>query len=204
MTSPKRKPAPRGRKGSPAGKAPSRSRRGPAVAAELPLQQGLVEMAAVGAQSFLWLATVVVTVAALAAAAFGIWSLRPLPGYWSERVRVGSPFEATFRVQNASQWFPLSHLKIRCVLNGVDASNMPPVDADTSQIPARIEPGTHATFTCPFPAADLDVALRSELYFRSEYDLPLLGAFRITDNQGPFALDTRALPPRWTAKPTKY
>ena len=204
MATTKRKPATRGRKGSAAAKAPARSRTRPALVAEPPLQQGLVEMATVGAQSFLWLVTVVVTVAALAAAAFGIWSLRPLPAYWSERVRAGSPFEATFRVQNASEWFPLSHLKIRCVLTGVDASNMPPVDADTSQIPARIEPGTHATFTCPFQAADLDVALRSELYFRSEYDLPVIGAFRITDNQGPFALDTRALPPRWTAKPTKY
>ncbi|HEY4167228.1 MAG TPA: hypothetical protein VGM96_10645, partial [Reyranella sp.] len=75
MATTKRKPATRGRKGSPAAKA-ARSRRRPAVAAELPLQQGLVEMATVGAQSFLWLVTVVVTVAALAAAAFGIWSLR--------------------------------------------------------------------------------------------------------------------------------
>src|SRR5690242_1527869 len=139
MATTKRKPAPRGRKNPPTAKAPARSRKQPAVVAEVPLQQGLAEMAAVGAQSFLWLATVVVVFAALAAAAFGIWSLRPLPGYWSERVRVGSPFEATFRVQNASEWFPLSHLKIRCVLNGVDASNMPPVDADTSQIPARIK-----------------------------------------------------------------
>ena len=160
-------------------------------------------MATIGAQSFLWLAMLVAIVAGLAGAAFGIWSLRPLPAYWSERVRAGSPLAATFRVQNASAWFPLSHLRIRCVLSGVDAPDMPPVDADTSQIPARIEPGTHATFTCPFRAADLDVALRSELYFRSEYDLPVLGALRITDNQGPFALDTRALPPRWTAKPGK-
>jgi hypothetical protein len=202
MTTTKRKPARRGRKSSPPGRAPRAGSRSPALA-ELPLQQGLVEMATIGAQSFLWLAMLVVIVAGLAGAAFGIWSLRPLPAYWSERVRSGSPFAATFRVQNASAWFPLSHLRIRCVLSGVDAPDMPPVDADTSRIPARIEPGTHATFTCPFQAADLDVALRSELYFLSEYDLPVLGSFRITDNQGPFALDTRALPPRWTAKPAK-
>jgi len=160
-------------------------------------------MATIGAQSFLWLATVVASVAALAGAAFGIWSLRPLPAYSSERVRVGSPFEVTFRIENASAWFPLSHLKIRCALAGVDASDMPPVEADGSKIPARLGPGEQASFTCPFRAGDLDVALRSELYFRSEYDLPVLGSLRLSDNGGPFVLNTRLLPPRWTAKPGK-
>ena len=199
----KRKPAGRGKKSSPAAKAPRSRRQSPVVVAELPLRQGLIEMAAIGAQALLWLATVVASAAALAGAAFGIWSLRPTPAFWSERVRAGSAFAAEFRVQNASEWFPLSRLTIRCVLSGVDAPDMPPVDADTSRIPARLEPGTQSTFTCPFHAADLDVALRSEIYFRSEYDLPVLGWFRLSDNQGPFVLDTRLLPPRWTAKPAK-
>src|ERR1700739_2476811 len=100
MATTKRKPATRGRKTSPAAKGPSRSGRrpAPAVVTELPLQQGLVEMAPVGSQSLLWLVMVVVGFAVLAAAAFGIWSLLPVPAYWSERVRAGSPLEATFRV----------------------------------------------------------------------------------------------------------
>lgn len=199
MTTTKRKPATRGKKSSPAAKGPSRSRRQPALIAEPPLQQGLLEMAAVGAQSLLWLATVVAIFAGLAGAAFGIWSLRPLPAYSSDRVKAGSAFAATFRVENVSAWFPLSHLKIHCALSKFETPDM--VDADQSRIPDRLEPGQSATFTCPFPDADLDVALRSEIYFRSEYDLPVLSAFRLANNGGPFVLDTRLLPPRWTAKP---
>ena len=159
-------------------------------------------MATVGAQSVLWLVTVVVVFAALAAAAFGIWSLRPLPAYSSDRVTAGSAFQATFRVENVSAWFPLSHLKIHCALTRYATPDM--VEADPSRIPDRLEPGQAATFTCPFAGADLDAALRSEIYFRSEYDLPVLDSFRLTNNGGPFVLDTRLLPPRWTAKPGKY
>ncbi|HLG45150.1 MAG TPA: hypothetical protein VKY24_02825 [Reyranella sp.] len=199
MATTKRKPATRGRKSSPAAKGPPRSRRRPAVAADLPLQQGLVEMATVGAHSFVWLTSVVLFLAALAAAAVGIWSLRPLPAYSSDRVTAGSAFQATFRVQNVSAWFPLSHLKIHCALTSYETPDM--VAADQSWIPDRLDPGQSATFTCAFPAADLDVALRSEIYFRSEYDAPVLSSFRIANNGGPFVLDTRLLPPRWTAKP---
>jgi hypothetical protein len=201
MATTKRKPATRGKKGSPAAKGAPRSRRQAPVAAELPLQQGLVEMATVGAQSFVWLASVVVFFAALGAAAFGIWSLRPLPAYSSNRVKAGSAFGATFWVENVSPWFPLSHLKIHWALTSYETPDM--VAADQSRIPDRLEPGQSATFTCPFPAADLDVALRSEIYFRSEYDAPVLSSFRISNNGGPFVLDTRLLPPRWTAKPGK-
>ena len=198
MPSPKRSPAKRGKKRSPAASGP-RSRKPTAVIAEAPLQQGLLEMATVGAQSFLWLATVVVVFAALAGAAFGVWSLRPLPAYSSSRVTAGSAFQATFRVENVSAWFALSHLKIHCALTSYETPDM----VDASRLPDRLEPGQSATFTCPFPAADLDVALRSEIYFRSEYDAPVLSSFRITNNGGPFVLDTRLLPPRWTAKPGK-
>ena len=65
-----------------------------------------------------------------------------------------------------------------------------------------------ATFKCPFRALlkgssndELGVALRSEIYFQSEYDLPLLHSFRTTASNGPFVLNTTLLPPRWTAKP---
>jgi len=166
-------------------------------------------MATIGAQSFLWLVTVGVMFAALGAAAFGIWSLRPVPAYSSSGVTAGSAFAATFRVENASAWFPLSHLRIHCALTGFETPDM--VGADQPRIPARLEPGESATFTCPFRAAaggspndDLDVALRSEIYFRGEYDVPVLSSFRLTDNRGPFILNTRLLPPRWTAKPGKY
>jgi hypothetical protein len=210
MTSTKRKPATRGKKNPPAAKGPRSRRRSPVVA-EVPLQQGLLEMATIGAQSFLWLATVVAIIAGLAGAGFGIWSLRPVPTYSSEGVTAGSAFGVTFQVENASAWLPLSHLKIRCAVARLETIEMPPVEADTSRIPARLEPGESATFTCPFRAAaggstndDLDLALRSEIYFRSEYDLPVLGSFRLIDNRGPFVLNTRLLPPRWTAKPGKY
>ena len=70
--------------------------------------------------------------------------------------------------------------------------------------------GKSATFTCPFRSVlggsandDLDVALRSEIYFRSEYDLPVVGSLPLADNRGPFILNTRLLPPRWTAKPDR-
>jgi hypothetical protein len=198
MATTKRKPGARGRKSPPAAKGPPRSRRRAPIAPEPPLQQGLLEMATIGAQSVLWLATVVVVFAALAAAAFGIWSLRPLPAYSSDRVTAGSPFGVTFRVENTSTWFALSRLKISCVLGRPETSS---VEAD-GRFPARLEPGEAATFTCPFRATDdLDAALRSEIYFHSEYDVPLIGTLRLADNGGPFVLDTRLLPPRWTAKP---
>jgi hypothetical protein len=165
-------------------------------------------MASLGAQSFLWLAMVVAGAAALAGAAFGIWSLRPVPEYSSERVKTGSSFAVTFRVENASPWFSLSHLKISCVLMTPEAPNAPPVEATELRVPSGLGPGESATFTCPFRAVlgnatndDLEVALRSEIYFRSEYDVPVVGSLRLSDTRGPFVLNTRLLPPRWTAKP---
>lgn len=162
-------------------------------------------MATIGAQSFLWLATLVLIGAMLAGVGFGIWSLRPVPSYYSARVTIGSAFAVNFRIENTSSWFPLAHLKIRCMVDGIDAPDMPPVEADVSKIPERLEPGAEATFTCPFRAADPEVAQRSALYFRSEYDLPValpvLGQMRLTNNRGPYVLDMKLLPPRWTAKP---
>jgi hypothetical protein len=159
----------------------------------------LLELATIGAQSFLWLAMVVAIGAALAGVAFAVWSLRPTPEYASDGITAGSPFAVTFRVENTSTWFPLSHLMIRCVLTNPETA----VDVEKSRIPVQLGPGERATFTCPFRGTsdDLDAALRSELYFRSEYDMPLRGSFRLSDDRGPFVLNTRLLPPRWTAKP---
>jgi hypothetical protein len=208
MTPPKRKPARRGRKSSPAAKRPRAPTRSPV--AELPLQQGLLEMATIGTQSALWLVMAAAIIAALAGVAFGVWSFRPIPEYSSEGVTAGSPFDVTFRVENASAWFPLSHLRISCVLVRPAAPDMPPVEANGLRASSGLGPGESTSFTCPVRIAlgsstndDLDVALRSEIYFRSEYDVPVAGSFsiRLADDRGPFVLNTRILPPRWTARP---
>jgi hypothetical protein len=201
MASTKRKPARRGKSNKK--KSPVSKRQPVRVAAELPLRQGLVEMATIGAQSFFGVATVVAGLVLVAGAIFIAWSLRPVPAYSSDQVTVGSPFAVTFRVDNTNQWFPLSHLKIRCEVAGADMPGMPPADVDTSRIPSRLEPGEQASFTCPLRPVDQEVALRSELYFHSEYDAPGPVRFRLTANVGPFILNTKLLPPRWTAKPGK-
>jgi len=191
----------------------SRSQRRPRAIEPPPsLQQGLIELASDGAQSFLWVGVTLTIIAAIAAAAFGIWSLRPIPSYASEGVEAGSPFGVTFRIENTNAWFPMSNLRIRCVLAHGGASEMPPVEASDLRFPGAtsvLEPGQSATFKCPFRALpgsangdELGVALRSEIYFRSEYDLPVVRSFRVTNNKGPFILNTRFLPPRWTGKPT--
>jgi hypothetical protein len=192
----KRKPSSRGSKRRPTGRRP----------AELPLQQGLVELATMGARSLLWVVFTTAILAAIAGLAFTAWTLRPVPAYGSEGVEIGSPFDATFRVENANQWFPLARLSISCVLMYAGEPNIPPIAASNS--PSHLEPGEAATFKCPFRTAlrggsklDLDTALRSEIYFHSTYDLPLIGSFRLTDHRGPFVLNTRLLPPRWTGKP---
>lgn len=190
----------------------SRSQRRPGVIGPPPsLQQGLIELASDGAQSFLWVGVTLVIIAAIAAAAFGIWSLRPVPNYASEGVEAGSPFGVTFRIENTNAWFPMSNLRVRCVVAHGGASEMPPVEASDLRFPggtSDLEPGQSATFKCPFRALpssaggdELGVALRSEIYFHSEYDLPVVHSFRVTSNKGPFILNTRFLPPRWTGKP---
>jgi hypothetical protein len=203
----KRKVASRGAsKRRPAARRPG-ARAHPPVA-EIPLQRGLLELATVGAQSFLWLASVAAVLLAVAGAGFGVWALRPVPGYTSERVEMGSPFGVTFRVENTNGWFALSHLKISCGLVRPPPADALWVEANAARIASDLGPGDSATFTCPFGGAlgvstgdDLDVALRSELYFHSEYDMPLIGAPKLADTGGPFVLNTRLLPPRWTGKP---
>jgi hypothetical protein len=177
------------------------------VAAELPLEQGLREMASIGAQSFVWLFLAAATVAAAIGAAIIVWALRPAPAYSSEAIAAGSPFDVTFRIENTSPWFPMSRLRLSCVLAYPGAPDLPPTRAADIR---ELGPGEAASFKCPFPAAlkgapadEVAVATRSEISFRSEFDLPVLGWFRLGDERGPFVLNTRILPPRWTAKPDR-
>ena len=202
---PKRKPTRRSPKRSP-------RTRPQAYGSELPLEQGLVEMAAIGAQSFLWLVLVVGAMAAVAGGAFIAWSMRPVPVYLSERVKTGSPFDVEFWIENSSAWFPMSHLSISCVLAYPGAPDLPPTPASDVRLPGKpaapasgVGPGEMAIFKCPFPANlrgtdELAIATRAEIYFRIAYDLPVFGSLRLTDNRGPFVLNTKLLPPRWAGK----
>jgi hypothetical protein len=157
--------------------------------------------------------------AALAGTAAGLWALRPSPTFSSDGVVTGSPFDVTFRVKNRDPWFTLSNLKIGCVLAQVRASPNSPTMVDPAMVdatnvrlsgkqPNGLEPGESGTFSCPFRADlievtsdDPGIAQRAEIYFRSQYDLPLIGSLRITDDSARFVLNTRVLPPRWTLKP---
>jgi hypothetical protein len=153
-------------------------------------------------------------IAALAGTAAVLWALRPSPTFSSEGVVVGSPFDVMFRVENRHSWLVLSHLKISCVLAQVRAVPIEPTMVEATNVrfsgkeATALEPGEAGTFTCPFRGAleqptrdDPDIAPRAEIYFRSQYDLPLIGSLRVTDNSGRFFLNTRVLPPRWTSKP---
>ncbi|MCW5738017.1 MAG: hypothetical protein KIS73_28100 [Enhydrobacter sp.] len=168
-----------------------------------------------GAQAFRQLLFVVVAIAALVGVALGVWSLRPTPGYASEGLTTGSPFDLTFKVENQSSWLELSNLSISCIVDHIRASGLPPtrVDAKDVRFPSpgtlTLQPGETATFTCPFRALighpindDPDIVRRSEIYFHAEYDVPVLRSFRISDDSAHFSFDTRRLPPRWViAKP---
>ncbi len=142
----------------------------------------------------------------------------PIPTFSSADVAAGSPFDATFQVENRNSWLGLANLKISCVLAQVRASPISPTMVDPTMVDATnvrfagkqangLEPGESGTFTCPFQVAltptkdDPGIAQRAEIYFRSEYDLPLIGSLRLTDNSARFSLNTRLLPPRWTSKP---
>lgn len=170
-------------------------------------------MAQGGAQSLAQMLLVLVVLALVAGAATGLWLLRPVPSYSSDDVTAGSPFDVTFRVENKDAWFPLANLKISCVLAHVRGEPIAPtlVEATNVRLAANgvagLEPGEAGTFTCPFLAFlehetkdDPGVATRAEIYFRSDYDLPQLGWFRLSDNSARFFLDTRLLPPRWVRK----
>jgi hypothetical protein len=198
---PKRKPTRR----SPKRRPPARPQ---AYGSELPLEQGLVEMATIGAQSFAWLVLVIAALAAVVGGAVIAWSMRPVPIYLSERIKTGSPFDVEFWVENSSAWFSMSHLSLSCALLYPGAPNLPPTPASEVRLPGNptaLAPGEMATFKCPFPADlrgtdELSVATRGEIYFRVIYDMPVFGWFRLSDDRGPFVLNTKLLPPRWTGR----
>ena len=180
-------------------------------AREIPLQQGLREFAREGAHSLFWVAFAFAVIVIGAGLALAAWSLRPIPEYASEGIESGSPFDVVFRVRNASAWFPLSHPKISCILTYAGEPDLPPVPASDVKFPPgssfQLEPGEEATFRCPFRTAlrgiltdELGTGLKSELYFRNTYDLPLGGSLHLTDSRGPFVLNAKLLPPRWTTK----
>lgn len=178
------------------------------------MQQEMLQLARGGAQLLQQVLVTVFVIGVAAVAAWGVWSIRPMPSYSSPDLTVGSPFDLTFKVENESPWFALANLKISCILDHVRASGLPPslVDATDVQFPSGgisgLEPGESATFTCPFRALightisdDADIVRRSEIYFRAEYDVPVLRSFRLTDYSVHFVFDTRLPPPRWVAKP---
>ena len=215
----KQKPGRKPRKSGVTRSTPGPRRQPRAQAPRLPpptLRQELLLLARGGVRSVQQVLLALVVVGLLAGVGFGAWSLRPTPSYSSEDVTAGSPFDVTFRVKNRNPWFALSNLRISCVVAHVRASGMQPtlIGANDVRFPAGsalgLEPGESATFTCPFRTLighpindDPGVAQRAEIYFRGEYDLPLFGSFRITDNSARFFLNTRLLPPRWTSKPSE-
>lgn len=187
-----------------------RPRRQVALPPPLTLQQELTLMARSGARSLTQALITVAVIVVVGTAAMALWSLRPIPGYSSDDVLAGSPFDVAFRVENTSPWFALANLKVSCVLAQVRASGIPPtlIDSVDAQFPtgaAHLEPGQSASFRCPFRSLighpitrDAEIVQRAEIYFHSKYDAPLLGSLRITDNSDHFFLNTRLLPPRWT------
>ncbi len=175
-------------------------------------------MARGGAQSLAQMLRAVIVMALVAGAAAGVWLLRPAPSYSSEDVTAGSPFDVTFRVENKDAWFPLANLNISCVLAHVRAEPIAPtlIAATNVRLAATgtntgatgLEPGESGTFTCPFLSFldhetkdDPGVATRAEIYFRSDYDVPLPGSLRLSNDSARFFLDTRLLPPRWVRTP---
>jgi hypothetical protein len=165
-----------------------------------------------GIRSLFWVFVAGSAIALVAGLAAGLWALRPIPEFTSDGVEIGSPFDVTYRIRNTSQWFALSRPGISCLLTYAEAPDSRPVKASDVKLPAgsplQLEPGQSGTFRCPFPPAlrgavngETATALRSQLYFRTTYDLPLYDSFRLTDSRGPFVLNTQLLPPHWTAKP---
>jgi hypothetical protein len=220
MAKKRKKPAPRPRK--PAREPQPRKRRPSAAAPPppVPFDQELLQLAKGAAGTLQRMLLTALVLAAIAGIAATLWALRPTPTFSSEGVAAGSPFDVTFRVENGDPWMALANLRIRCVLAQVRASPISPtmvdpimVDATNVRLagkaPATLEPGEAGTFTCPLAAAlgqpardEPGIAERAEIYFRSEYDLPLIGAPRLTHNSARFILNTHLLPPRWTRKPS--
>src|SRR3990167_11000887 len=80
------------------------------------------------------MARVLVVLALVAGAAFGLWLLRPVPSYSSDDVTEGSPFDVTFRIENKDAWFPLANLKISCVLAHVRGEPIAPTLIEATNV----------------------------------------------------------------------
>jgi hypothetical protein len=180
----------------------------------VPLEQELMHLAR-GAASTVkrWVIGLLVlfVVATLAAA---LWSLRPVPSFASDDVTAGSPFDVTFKVENDNAWLPIHNLRIYCVLAQVRALPIEPTIVEAANLrlggtlAGGLASGASGSFTCPLRSTlgqadrdDAGVVQRAEIYFRSRYDLPLIGSIRLTENSPLFILNTRLIPPRWTMKP---
>jgi hypothetical protein len=126
------------------------------LGADQPLQEGLVEMATIGAQSVLWLFLAVGILAAVAGVAVLAWSLRPVPVYLSERVKRGSPFDVEFWIENSSSWFGMSHLSISCVLTYPGTPDLSPTPVTDVQLPGKPSPLCWASTArrCARPSSD--------------------------------------------------
>lgn len=209
-TRPKPKPTPKPK--PPSG--PRSPRRAPRAAPPPALDRELLQIARGAAGTLRRTVIVGLALGTLATLAAGLWSLRPSPDFSSDVVAAGSPFDVAFQVRNGSSWLPLANLRLLCVLDQVRAVSAEPVIVEAANV--RLEgslanglaPGASGSFTCPLRAAlpptmrdDAGIPPRAEIYFRSRYDLPFVGSFRVTDNSPLFVLNTRLLPPRWTVKP---
>jgi len=190
---------------------PRRRMQTPPPMREIPLDQGLRALGAEGARTLFSALLAFAVLAAIAGGAFLAWNLRPMPEYTSDAIQAGSPFDVTFHVRNASEWFTLARPVVACQLTYAGQPEGPPITAtDVTFTPgegSRFAPGETASFKCPLRATlpdnradELTTALRSQLVFRLSYDLPFGLSRRMTEKSVPFVLDTKQLPPRWTEK----
>ena len=209
MARKQRQAAPRQRRATRPAEPPRKRPLRPPAPSPPALDQELLQLAKGAAGTLRRLLITFLVLIAIAGLASGLWSLRPVPTFSSEGVVSGSPFDVTFRVENKDAWFALANLRLFCVVSDVRASTIAPFIVEASNVRFNVlEPGQSGTFTCPFRAAlapqdrdDAGVPQRAEIYFRSRYDAPLIGALRLTDNSTLHTLNTRLLPPRWTTKP---
>ena len=181
---------------------PRTRRRAPPLAREIPLGQGLQAFAREGMQSLFWVGVAASVIAVAAALAVGLWTLRPI--LVDDDVEIGSPFDVTFQIRNTSRWFALSRPGIGCILARPGAPDLPPVNASDVRVLSgtslRLEPGQSGTSPMPVSRRPFErrrtarprsaTALRSQIYFRTTYDLPFYESFRLTDDRGPFVLNT--------------
>jgi hypothetical protein len=180
----------------------------------VPLDQELLHLARGAAGSVKRAVIGLLVLFIIATIAAALWSLRPVPSFASDDVTAGSPFDVTFKVGNDNPWLPLNNLRIYCVLAQVRALPIEPTIVEAASLrlggtlPGGLQAGASGSFTCPLRGtlgqADRDdaaVAQRTEIYFRSRYDLPLFGSLRLTENSPNYILNTRLIPPRWTLKP---